>query len=85
MEHSYKYTLTSAPSTEPCTLQEAKDWARITTSNDDTLITAMISAARVQAEEFMGRAIITQTWDVYFDSFSYDMGITKGGLSLIHI
>lgn len=35
---------------EPVTLQEAKDWAIITHTDDDTLLTAMIYKARVQVE-----------------------------------
>ena len=40
--------------TEPITLQQMKDWMKVETDNDDTLITALIKAARATVE--IGRA-----------------------------
>ena len=58
-----------APVTEPVTLQEAKDYARIDGSTEDTLITSLIKMARLQCEAFMGKAIIRKT--VTIDSFTF--------------
>lgn len=62
-------TLVTAPATEPVTLAEAKSHLRVTTTDDDVLITALIVAARESAESAMGRALITQTWDMTIDGF----------------
>jgi hypothetical protein len=61
--------LVTAPAAEPVTLQEAKDHARITTSADDSLVSAFVSAARHAAEAFMGRAIVTQVWRMWLDAW----------------
>jgi len=61
--------LIAAPSGEPVTRQEAKDFAQITISADDTLVDGLITAARRKVEVITARALITQTWEVYFDSF----------------
>lgn len=62
-------TLVTAPSVEPVTRQEAKDFARITTTADDTLVDALIVAARRQIEQLTRRVLVTQTWDLTLDAF----------------
>ena len=64
-------TLATEPTAEPVTLAEAKTHCRVDTSDDDTYITTLIKAARLYTEEATNRALITQTWDWYFDSFPY--------------
>jgi len=39
------------------------------TSNEDDYITALIVAARRRIEDWLGRALITQTWYFYYDRF----------------
>lgn len=60
-------SLVTAPSVEPITLAEAKLHAKIETTDDDTLITNLIVAARRAAETFCGRAFISQVWDAVYD------------------
>jgi len=60
-------TLVTGPSVEPVTLTEAKTWARIDGTADDDSITQLIKAARATAEEYLRRAIITQTWRLTLD------------------
>lgn len=36
---------------------------------DDTYVSSLILAARLRAESFTQRALITQTWDAYWDDF----------------
>jgi uncharacterized phiE125 gp8 family phage protein len=60
------------PSVEPVTLAEAKLYLRVDTSNDDTLITDLITSARQMAENWLRRSLITQTWKL-----SYDDGIPQ--------
>ena len=46
---------------EPVTLQEAKDWCRIDVTDDDTLITALIKAARIICENYANLSFIERT------------------------
>jgi uncharacterized phiE125 gp8 family phage protein len=59
----------TAPATEPIDLATAKLHCRVDGTDEDTLITALIVAAREQAEHETGRALVTQTWEQVHDSF----------------
>lgn len=61
--------LITAPATEPVTLAEAKAQCRVDGADEDALITALIVAARQEAEHALGRALITQTWERVVDAF----------------
>jgi len=61
--------LVTAPTIEPLTLTEAKNHLRVDITDDDTYITNLIVAARLAAENYTGRAFITQTWDLFIDKF----------------
>lgn len=63
------WLLAVAPSTEPVSLAEAKLHLRVDHTSEDTLITALIRAARIYVEEWMRRALITQEWNAYLDCF----------------
>lgn len=52
---------------EPITLKEAKAHLRVTYTDEDMLIAALIKAARQNVEQYTWRAILTQTWDMYLD------------------
>lgn len=60
--------LVAAPATEPVSLSEAKAHLRVEHNADDTLITALIITARQAAEDYTGRALITQTWRLWLNS-----------------
>lgn len=60
---------TAAPATEPITLTEAKSHLRVDVTDDDTLITELIKAARQMVEGNTGRSLITQTWRLTLDKF----------------
>ena len=62
-------TISSAPAAEPITAAEAKTHLRVSHSSDDLYITALRKAARHQAEAFLNRSIITQTWVYSLDDF----------------
>lgn len=59
--------LKTGPSLEPVSSTEAKLFLKVDDATDDTLIAALITAARKQAEEYTGRAFITQTWEMFID------------------
>jgi uncharacterized phiE125 gp8 family phage protein len=61
--------LITAPTAEPVTLAEAKAHLRVDTVADDALIGMLIQSARQAAEQFTGRALITQTWERVLHAF----------------
>ena len=61
--------LVTPPAGEPVSLTEAKAHLRIDSADDDSLIGALITAARQAAEAHMRRALITQTWRLTLDRF----------------
>lgn len=50
------------PTTEPLTLQEAKDHLRLEHNLDDVYVQALIRAAREYVEKVTWRALMNQTW-----------------------
>jgi len=61
--------LVTGPTTEPITLTEAKQHARIRQTDDDAVIQGFITVAREQAEESLGRGLFTQTWQMTLNAF----------------
>ncbi len=62
-------TIVTDSATEPVTLDEAKDYLRVDSSDEDTLIQALIKTAREWVEAYTGLALITQTWDAFWDGW----------------
>lgn len=58
-------------------LVEAKEHLRVTEATEDTLITAMITAATETAEQITGRAIMPQTWELTLDAFPDAFELTR--------
>lgn len=56
------------PLVEPISVLEAKTFLRIDGDDEDALLTDMIAAARLAAEEQTGKSLITQSWQIAFDS-----------------
>lgn len=81
--------LVTAPAAEPVTLAEVKTYLRIDGSDDDSMLTTFISVARQSIEDYLNRKMITQTWDLWMDSFGSELmfdslipdGVTEGKLS----
>jgi uncharacterized phiE125 gp8 family phage protein len=61
--------LITPPALEPVSLTDAKAHLRIDTSDDDALISAAITAARVHVEAKTRRVLIEQGWRVYLDAW----------------
>jgi uncharacterized phiE125 gp8 family phage protein len=61
--------LVTAPSEEPISRTEAKAHLRVTHTAEDTLIDSLIVAARGYAEQFLGRQLVTATWDLKLPTF----------------
>jgi len=64
-------TLTSAAAAEPLTVTDnlLREQLRVDHTSDNTLLGLQITAARERVERVTGRALITQTWTAYWDSF----------------
>lgn len=66
-----KVQLVTASTSKAVSLDEVKDWLRMErgwTEEDDFLRNARDAAVN-RAEDYLGRKLITQTWNVYFDCF----------------
>jgi len=57
--------------TEPLLLTDAKSHLAVSITDDDTLITALITAARQRAESITGRTLVASTYTYWLDSFPY--------------
>ena len=69
--------LITAPTTYPVTLAEAKLHCRVDASDEDALLTALITAATEMAEQKTGRALMTQTWTLVQDAFPTSIELTR--------
>ncbi len=77
---------TIAPAETPLTLSEAKTHCRVDSSDEDTLLNALISAATEHLDGFsglLGRALITQSWRQDFDRFEACMRLPLDRVSSI--
>lgn len=64
--------LLAGPAVEPVTLAEAKAWLRLDDSDEDTLVTTLVTAARLHVEAVTGLALITQSWRLVRDGWPLD-------------
>lgn len=67
--------VTAAAGSEPLTAAEAKNHCRVDVTDDDTLITNLIVAARTVVERYTGRVLIDTTLKAYGDCFADEMVI----------
>lgn len=76
-----KYKVTTAPTDEPITLDEAKAQLRVELDMnvENDLIRRLITAARQWAETYMQRPIVTQTVTAKFPAFSARMALPYSG------
>ena len=64
--------LQTAATVVPVSLAEAKLHLKVDVSDDDALISSLITAATLDAEHLMGRALLPQKWQLSLDSFPTD-------------
>jgi hypothetical protein len=57
------------PTTEPVSLLEAKAHARIEYPDDDSLVSGLITSARIYCETALRSVLMTQSWTLMLDSF----------------
>jgi len=62
-------TLVTAADTEPITVAEAKVQCKVDGTDEDDYISGLISMAREHVEGWLGRRLVTQTWDYKRDCF----------------
>jgi hypothetical protein len=77
----YSVQLTTFGITEPVTLAEAKAYARIDGSSEDTLITSLITMARTHCESYIGKCIVLKTVEINSFTFPYQFQMPYGPLT----
>ena len=71
----------TAPTVEPLSPREVKDYLRLPSDDDLSTINILQKAAREYAENFLGRALLTQTLDLYVDVADPDGNALREGLT----
>lgn len=68
------------PAAYPCTLTEAKEWARIGSgdSSQDRALYVMIAAATARAEHLTGRSFVERTLELSLDEFAAPIELPNG-------
>jgi hypothetical protein len=69
--------------TEPVTLSEAKDFAKVSGSTDDAIITALITAAREICEKFTGVSMVQRTITAWFNNYNGGTYLPYGPVTAI--
>lgn len=67
-------TLVTGPASEPVTVAETMAWTRVDDDSEQTLFAQLILAARQAAEEYLRRALITQSWKLTLDLSESEFG-----------
>jgi len=67
------WRVTTQPIIEPVTVDEVKLFSGLDTTEEDTLIEGFIESARYAAEEYLGRAFISQTIQTVMDFWPSDV------------
>jgi len=74
--------IVTPPASYPVSLAEAKAQLRETSTDNDTYITALIAAATDEAENYVWRRFVTQTWRLYCQFFG-EIKIPYGSLQSV--
>ena len=68
----------AGPAVEPITLAEAKLHLRVDASDEDSLISGLITAARTHVERYTNRVMIYQAFRMMLDTFPYEIARRRG-------
>ena len=71
-------TLITAPTGKPVSILEAKDQLIVTFNDDDFIIERYINAATAWVEQYLQRKLITQTWNMFLDSWPAEIEVLFG-------
>jgi hypothetical protein len=63
------YERTTEPAMDPITVDEVKSAGRIDHETEDGLLAMYVTAATEACEKYLGRALISQTWTLYYDEW----------------
>src|SRR5687767_11548364 len=73
----------AAPSDEELiSLTEAKQFLRVTGNEENAFIQACVQAATKTAEDFLGRAFLSQGWELWLDSYDIIKASQRCGVVL---
>lgn len=64
------WALVTGPTSEPITLEDAKNHLHMHQDDDNALVNDYLRAARQAAENYLGRGLFTQTWKLNLSRFA---------------
>ena len=71
--------------TEPVTLNELKEFARITGSVEDAILTALIKAAREMCEKYANISFVQRSVTAYINNVNGGTALPYGPISLLNV
>lgn len=83
MEVTRRYKVTTQPTSEPITLNEAKAWLKVDFTEDDAVINSLISAAREEVENFTLHKLMPQTITEKFNALNNGLELSVYPVSSI--
>lgn len=82
------YTVITPATLKALTVQEVKDYLRVDSDAEDTLLEVLISAATEMAESYLGRFLLTTVIEEFYDFFPvYKTGVDpfRGDRNIIYL
>ena len=82
------YTIITPATLKALTVQEVKDFLRVDSDAEDTLLGVLIDAATSVAEHYLGRFLLTTVIEEYYDFFPvYRTGVDpfRGDRNIIYL
>lgn len=79
----YQNQVNSETGSELLTVQDVKDYCRIDTASDDTLIGVLIVSARKQMENYISRDIVAKERSMFMDKTNGRISLTWGPIDSI--
>jgi uncharacterized phiE125 gp8 family phage protein len=82
------YTVITPASLKALTVQEVKDYLRVDSSDEDTLLGVLIDAATQVGEHYLGRFLLTTVVEEFYDFFPvYQTGVDpfRGDRNIVYL